>query len=213
MNLAQAELDQVFQTAAGGMCIIDKKYNTLRVNQTFASLFGVNRNDVVGKKCYEEFPGPACRTDGCPLERIFKGVERLEYEVEKPHRDGRRIPCLLTAMPLRDPGGKLIGIVEDFRDITGLKRIENELRLSFEKLQKTMKGLIQTVAKIVETRDPYTAGHQQRVAALAGAIAAEIGFTEDKIVGIQTAATVHDVGKINIPAEILSKPGKLRTYP
>ena len=209
LDLAQAELDQIFQTAAGGMCIIDKKYNTLRVNQTFVSLFGVDENDVVGKKCYEEFPGPSCRTDGCPLARIFKGVERLEYEVEKPDRDGRLIPCLLTATPLRDPGGKLIGIVEDFRDISGLKRVQNELRLSFEKLQKTMEGLIQTVAKIVETRDPYTAGHQQRVAALAGAIAAAMGLTEDAIMGIRTAATVHDVGKIHIPAEILSKPGKL----
>ena len=72
-----------------------------------------------------------------------------------------------------------------------------------------MEGLIQTVAKIVETRDPYTAGHQKRVAALACAIAAEIGIPEDKIMGIRTAATVHDVGKIHIPAEILSKPGKL----
>jgi len=209
LDLAHAELDQIFQTAADGMCIIDKKYNTLRVNQTFASLFGVNRNDVVGKKCYEEFPGPACHTDGCPMERIFKGVERLEYEVEKPRRDGLRIPCILTATPLLDPSGKLIGIVEEFKDIRGLKRIQNELRLSFEKLQKTMEEVIQAVAMIVETRDPYTAGHQKRVADLACAIATEIGITGDKIMGIRTSATVHDVGKIYVPAEILSKPGKL----
>jgi PAS domain S-box-containing protein/putative nucleotidyltransferase with HDIG domain len=209
LTMAHAEIDQIFETAADGMCVIDKKYNTLRVNKTFAALFGVNRNEVIGKKCYEEFPGPSCRTDGCPMERIFKGVERLEYEVEKPHQDGTRIPCILTATPLRGPGGNLIGIVEDFRDIRDLKGIQNELRLSCEKLQKTLEGVIQAVAMIVETRDPYTAGHQKRVTALACAIAAELGITDDKITGIRTAAMVHDVGKIHVPTEILYRSAKL----
>jgi len=209
LELAHAELEQIFQTAADGICIIDKEYNTLRVNQTFASLFGVNKNEVNGRKCYDEFPGLLCRTDGCPMVRIRKGVERLEYEVEKPHRDGTRIPCILTATPLRGPRGELIGIVEDFRDISGLNRVQDELRHSFEKLQKTMEGMIQTVALIIEQKDPYTAGHQKRVANLACAIAAEIGLTEDKIMGIRTSATVHDLGKIHVPAEILSKPEKL----
>jgi len=65
------------------------------------------------------------------------------------------------------------------------------------------------MAAIVEMRDPYTAGHQARVADLATAIAKQIGLPEEQVHGIHLAGTVHDLGKINVPAEILSKPGKI----
>ena len=72
-----------------------------------------------------------------------------------------------------------------------------------------MEGTIHTIAATVEARDPYTAGHQTRVANLAAAIAQEMKLTDDQIEGIRMAGIIHDLGKINIPAEILSKPGKL----
>jgi len=73
----------------------------------------------------------------------------------------------------------------------------------------TLQGTVQMLARTVETRDPYTAGHQRRVAKLATAIAEKMGLDEDQVNGIYMASTVHDIGKINIPVEILSKPGKL----
>ena len=84
-----------------------------------------------------------------------------------------------------------------------------ELQQSYKKLQKTMEGTINTVAKIVETRDPYTAGHQLKVSKLATAIAQEMKLPQDKIEGIRITSLIHDIGKISIPAEILSKPTKL----
>lgn len=72
-----------------------------------------------------------------------------------------------------------------------------------------MEATIDTISKIVETRDPYTAGHQLNVSESATAIAREMKLTEDKIEGIRIASLVHDIGKISIPAEILSKPIKL----
>lgn len=80
---------------------------------------------------------------------------------------------------------------------------------SFENSQKMLEGMIFTITKIVETKDPYTAGHQQRVAKLSCAIAKEIGLSGQQINDLQVAALIHDVGKIYIPAEILSKPGQL----
>jgi len=89
------------------------------------------------------------------------------------------------------------------------KQAEKELKQSYEKLQKIMEGTINTIAKIVETRDPYTAGHQLRVSKLSASIAQEMRLSSDKIEGIRVAGLVHDIGKVSIPAEILSKPGKL----
>ncbi len=72
-----------------------------------------------------------------------------------------------------------------------------------------MEGTINVIAKIIEAKDPYTAGHQQKVSKLATSIAWEMKLSEDKIEGIRIASLVHDIGKISIPAEILSKPTKL----
>ena len=76
-------------------------------------------------------------------------------------------------------------------------------------LQENLKSTVQAIATAVEMRDAYTAGHERRVADLATAIAHEIGLKEEQIEGLFLAATIHDVGKINVPAELLNKPGKL----
>jgi len=89
------------------------------------------------------------------------------------------------------------------------KRAEKELRESVEKLRRTMKGTIYAMALTVEMRDPYTAGHQRNVASLTWAMAGEMELSESEIEGIHQAATIHDVGRTSIPAEILSKPSSL----
>ena len=100
---------------------------------------------------------------------------------------------------LRAVADVLAGIIER-------KRAEEELQHTLEKLRKALGGIIQAMALTVETRDPYTAGHQRRVSNLARAIADEMGLSEEQIDGIRMAGLIHDVGKITIPAEILSKP-------
>jgi len=95
------------------------------------------------------------------------------------------------------------------RDTSEHRRLEYELKGSYEKLQRTTEATIQTIATILETRDPYTAAHQQQVKHLACAIAGEMSLSEEQISAIRMAAAIHDIGKIYIPAEILSKPGKL----
>jgi putative nucleotidyltransferase with HDIG domain len=88
-------------------------------------------------------------------------------------------------------------------------QIEEELKLSYQKLQKAIKSTIQAIALILEKRDPYTAGHQKRMTKLTCAIAEEISLSKDKIEGLYIAGILHDIGKINVPTEILSKPGRL----
>ncbi|RLD17501.1 MAG: hypothetical protein DRI33_05005 [Caldiserica bacterium] len=89
------------------------------------------------------------------------------------------------------------------------KLTKQKLQQSYQKLKKTMNDTINTIGKIGETRDPYTAGHQYRVSQLATAIAKELNLSSDKIEGIRITSLVHDIGKISIPAEILNKPIKL----
>lgn len=87
---------------------------------------------------------------------------------------------------------------------------ENQRRMVAQ--QQSLKDFVRVIASTVEMRDPYAAGHQQRVSQLAAAIAREMGLSEHTAIGIELASLVHDVGQINIPAEIMCRPGKLREY-
>jgi response regulator RpfG family c-di-GMP phosphodiesterase len=84
-----------------------------------------------------------------------------------------------------------------------------ELKISYEKSQMVLEGTVRAMSKIVETRDPYTSGHQERVAQISCSIALELTLPKDQTEAIRIAATLHDIGKISVPSEILSKPGRL----
>ena len=88
-------------------------------------------------------------------------------------------------------------------------RAESEVKSSLDKLRKALGGIIQVLEQTVEIRDPYTAGHQRRVSDLARVIASEMNLSHDRIDGIRIAGIIHDIGKIYVPAEILSKPRRL----
>ncbi|MCD6305973.1 MAG: PAS domain S-box protein [Deltaproteobacteria bacterium] len=121
------ELDQILETAADGIRIIDKDFNVVRVNTTLAKMAGLNKEDMLGKKCYEAFKGELCHTENCLLKRILSGENYIECEVEKERLDGSRIPCLVVSRPYRSPDGELIGIIDYLRDISELKRLNGEL--------------------------------------------------------------------------------------
>ncbi len=133
---AYAELNQIFHTAADGMRVIDKKYNILRVNNTFSSLTGISKDEAVGKKCYEIFSGPLCHTSSCPLRRILSGENRITYQVDKERKDGLKIPCILTAVPFKGAKGELIGIIEDFKDITERVQSRQALQKAYDELEQ-----------------------------------------------------------------------------
>ena len=97
-------------------------------------------------------------------------------------------------------------------DITPLKTAEDNLHSSFDRLKKILNGTVTALATASEVRDPYTAGHQQKVAQLSAEIARKMGLNEDRIESVRIAGQLHDLGKIAIPAEILNKPGTLSRY-
>jgi len=102
--------------------------------------------------------------------------------------------------------------IEAIRTREKKKQVEYELKESQERIQRTIEVTVRALATTIEMRDPYTAGHQRRVAKLASDIAEEMGLTKDRVDNVKIAGVIHDIGKIYIPVEILTRPGKLSDY-
>jgi PAS domain S-box-containing protein/putative nucleotidyltransferase with HDIG domain len=122
-------------------------------------------------------------------------------------QDGTVIWCELNAAVIQWKGKP--ATLAFLTNITERKRADEELQKTLERLKQAFGSTIQVMVSAVEMRDPYTAGHQLRVSNLACAIADEMGLPNDKIEGLRMAGFIHDIGKLSIPAETLSKPTKL----
>jgi len=147
-----------------------------------------------------------------PLRDIFRtAVSRRgdEPEIVLWARNGKKFSIEETNMPLTDGCHNSSGHVLVFRDISSRKNAEKELKESWERLHEALEGTIQAMALTIEIRDPYTAGHQRRVSKLSCAIAQDLGMSEFQVEGLRVAGDIHDIGKIYVPAEILSKPGQI----
>jgi len=155
---------------------------------------------------------------GCLLKNTCRGRESVIIRITHNGKlFGLLVLSLAPGISVKDEEEHLL--IEVANDIAfGLHNIELEekdklseqkLQQSYKKLRKTMEDTIYTIGKIAETRDPYTSGHQKNVSQIATFIAQEMKLPKDKIEGIRIASLVHDIGKISIPAEILSKPTKL----
>jgi PAS domain S-box-containing protein/putative nucleotidyltransferase with HDIG domain len=130
-------------------------------------------------------------------------------ELEYYCKDGTILWTENKLSGIRDENGKPVSILAEVRNITERKQAEEQLQHTLESLRRAVGTTIQVMVSAVEVRDPYTAGHQIRSANLARAIATEMGLSQEKIEGIRMAGSIHDIGKLSIPAEILSKPTKL----
>jgi putative nucleotidyltransferase with HDIG domain len=143
----------------------------------------------------------------------------MKLLTEKKAFSGLEIPCLakddrvvvleFNAVPVFDEEGSLTGYRGVARDITERKAAMEILKKSRDDLHASLEETVASLASTAEKRDPYTAGHQQRVERIACAIARELGFSEERIEGLHIAALLHDIGKITLPSEYLSKPTKL----
>jgi len=149
-SIENSEINQIFDTAADGMRVIDKDFNVKLMNTTFCGLAGITMDEGLSQKCHETFSGPMCHTFECSLIQIMSGKERIERDVEKVHWNGDKIPCILTATPLRNVNGELIGIVEDFKDIRERKKLENDLLNAKNELELRVEERTQTLNKTIK---------------------------------------------------------------
>jgi len=128
-------------------------------------------------------------------------------ELQFNRKDGSVMSADCSFSLIEDEQGQAAGLLGIAHDISDRKHAEAHAFRTMVQLDKTLHGAIAAMIQIVEMRDPYTSGHQDRVAALAVAIAREIGLPDDLVKGIEITARIHDIGKVYIPMEILSKPG------
>ncbi len=199
----QAEL---LDSVSDSIFLHDLEGNFLYVNETACRFHGYSKEEFMKKKL-QQVVTPE-RVNGL-AEDFQMMLDNGQAIFESAHllKDGSVVPVEVHGRTL-EYGGKEI-VLAVIRDITERKQAEEKLRKSYAKLQKTVEGAIEAIGTIAETRDPYTAGHQRRVAKLAAAIAEEMNLPPKKVETIHVAGILHDIGKINVPAEILSKPSKL----
>jgi PAS domain S-box-containing protein/putative nucleotidyltransferase with HDIG domain len=144
------------------------------------------------------------------IKKILNGEESaLADESILVSKNGKKTPIDPRLEPIKDDNGNISGAVLAFTDVTARKMAEDELKRSFEQQKIAMEGTVRAIAYTIETRDPYTAGHQRRVTQLAYTIGEEMGLPKDQIEGLRMSGELHDIGKIHVPAEILSKPGQI----
>ncbi|MGA2158201.1 MAG: HD domain-containing phosphohydrolase [Dehalococcoidia bacterium] len=171
------------------------------VNEAFGKLTGLK--DVVGKRVTEVIPG--IRESNPELFEIYGRVS-LTGKPEKFETFLSTLGIWLSISVYSTAKGYFVAL---FDNISESKQSQEKLEKSYVALKKTLNDAIDTLSKIVEMRDPYTSGHQNKVAALSTAIASEMKLSNDQIERLRMAATIHDIGKIYVPSDILSKPGKL----
>ncbi|WP_425059227.1 Cyclic di-GMP phosphodiesterase PdeB [Sporomusa carbonis] len=130
------ELQQVLNSVADGMCVIACDFTVLKVNDAFAAMAGVSPDQAVGKKCYDLLTTDICYTPACPLQRISHSGQRVDCDIILKNSAKSEQYCILTAMPLINQSGELSGIVENFKDITVRRQLEQQLITMNQTLEK-----------------------------------------------------------------------------
>jgi PAS domain S-box-containing protein/putative nucleotidyltransferase with HDIG domain len=189
---------------------LDVRGSISYVNPSWERILGYRTEEAIGRPLLNFLRKADAKMLVRAFQKIVDGRQRIVnlYGIIL-HRDGSERLFNMSGVPNMDAEGHVIGVVGTFKDVTDLTKSELELQVSYQKLKSVMSSTIDTISIIVESRDPYTAGHQRRVADLAVSIAAELGFPEEKKDLIRMGSLIHDIGKIYIPAEILTRPVQL----
>ncbi len=199
----------VEQTVVGMYVLRDNQY--LYVNPSYANMLGRSAAELNGHNILE-FSDAAADT----LALIHQAEDRIQAAehfsmpsiVPFRHRNGQIREFSLHSRHITWDDDLPAEIVMA-QDITEQKQAQDQIARQLEQLEATMYGTLQAVSIMVELRDPYTAGHERRVGLIASAIAKEMGWDEKRCLQMEEIGLVHDIGKISIPSEILTKPSRL----
>ncbi|MFQ5534766.1 MAG: HD-GYP domain-containing protein [Sphingomonadales bacterium] len=207
-----ALFDSVLHAVPDAVIVADRDNNIIEFNPEAERVFGIDRNVALGRQAIDLLVPDRYRDRLTRLFRLYQDPSRKPLfvrtiEVEAQNVQGHEFPVELSLTAVDLPGAPVITAV--IKDIT--ERVRAQAALA-DYNQRTRRGLISVIdmlGRAIGQRDPYTALHQRRVSDLAVAIARKLGLDSDTVTGIEMAALIHDIGKITIPGEILSRPGRL----
>ena len=209
LRTSESRYRRLFETARDGILLLNADTAQIEeVNPYLISLLGYSHAEFLGKKLWQV--GPFADIAECKdMFSILQADRYVRYEhLPLKTITGSRVHVEFVSNVYECEGVQVIQC--NIRDITQRKAAEDEIARHVEKIKLALKSTVTVATTISELRDPYTAGHERRVGDIAVAIGAELGLKADQQEGLQVAGHLHDIGKINIPLEILSKPAKLR---
>jgi PAS domain S-box-containing protein/putative nucleotidyltransferase with HDIG domain len=198
----------LFETSPDGIVTSDLQGRILEANQAFQGMLDYRLDELQSMTYRQITPANGGHEETKHIKANWKKGSGT-FEKEYLRKDGAVFPVALSGWVIKDEKGRPKKLGMFVRDITQRKQAEKDLRQSYEKLSRLIEEIVETLASAVEMRDPYTAGHQRRVAVLACTIAERLKIPRNKIQGLRMAALIHDIGKIYVPAEILNRPGVL----
>ena len=208
LGVSERRFRVLFERNVAGVFRCDLDGKVLLANEALRQMTGLPEDvALVGRNLFDMIRDPA------DVERLMAKLKAqgalTGEEVATVRADGTAAWKLVNANLIEDDTGQGPGIEGTIIDITERKRAHDSLQTEFQRQKKAMEGIIKAMALTIELRDPHTAGHEQRVSQLAAAIAGVMGLPEETVESIRMTAIIHDIGKIYVPAEILSKPGHL----
>jgi PAS domain S-box-containing protein len=208
-------IDLLLDTTVEGVLGFDLEGRVTFCNAASLEMLGYkSEDDVLGEVGHDMFhsrhadgtPYPAA---DCPVRQVLSSGVSVHRDDEVFWRaDGTSIPVEYWSRPMLK-NAQMVGSELSFLDVSERDRAHEVLLRANQRLAGVLKGVIETLGRVVETRDPYTKGHEQGVARIAKQIAVEMALPDSEADGVEVAALVHDVGKLGVPAEILSRPGAL----
>jgi len=208
---------QIVEHVGDTIWTVDMNMQPTYISPSITRLLGYSVQEAMAKPMAEVFSPDSFKFAMEILEEELEIENRKQkdlarsraLELEMIRKDGLIVPVEVNYTFLRDAEARPVEILAIARDISARKQAEEESKHSTYRLITAMESTISAMAMIVEMRDPYTAGHQRRVTQLACAIAKEIGLSVDQITGLRLAGLIHDIGKVRVPAEILTNPDGL----
>ncbi len=198
----------VEQTISGFYVVVDRRI--AYINPRVTEMVGWSHDEAIGHGPEEFVDEPSAHEMRNAENRLLAGERTVTIRLNAKRKDGSYMTLAASsAMGVWDGKPAIVAILED---LTERARAEEKIRSYVAKLEGNMRASLQACAKMVELRDPYTAGHQSRVGLISSAIAREMGWVQERCDAMELMGLVHDIGKIAVPAEFLSKPTKLSPY-
>ena len=207
IKISEKRYHKLFENSRDPIFIMNGQGNLIDANKTFLKMFKFGLNDLQGFNLENLFTDKKEFAEA--ITELIRTGSIEDFEAVLKTKNGAELVCLTSASKIEYNTMQTEEYQGIIRDITHHKLTEKELFMSNLRLEKAIYGIVTVTANTLEMRDPYTAGHQRRVALIAKAIAEEMSLEVREIEGIQLAGEIHDIGKISIPAELLSKPNRL----